>query len=107
METLVNTTSIVHAKQVEKTETKKSTPPLFWELVEFNRFGIIPMLLVIVACVGGAAASFGANGDALRLSLVAFGSMFSLSMVLAVAPMRWVLYSALIALIIDGLVLVV
>ena len=102
METTINTNQT--NKQAK--EIAKSNPSLFWEKVEFSRFGIISMLIIIIGCVGGFAASFGADGDILKLALIAFPTIISLAFVLAVAPMRVILYSSIIAIILDLIVLV-
>ena len=79
----------------------------FWATMEFNRFGILPILLLIIGCVGGIAAGFGAFDDLLRISLVAFPTIISLALVLAVAPMRVVFFSAAVALICDVIALAI
>ena len=88
-----------------KKETTSSTSE-FWKSVEFNRFGIIPILLVIIACTGGFATAFGAHSDTLRLAIVVFPTMISLALMLAVAPMKAILYVSSIAIILDLLILI-
>lgn len=72
---------------------------------EEARFGIIPLLITIVACAGGFAAAFGAHYEPIRLSMVVFPTMAVLTLILAVAPMRAILYASVIAVIMDVLVL--
>ena len=95
-----NATSDLHTKILSHTNS------LFWKKVEFNRFAIIPMLLVIIGCVGGFAAAFGAGADTFRLSLIAFPTIITLAITLAVAPMRWIFCASIIALILDVMVLI-
>lgn len=78
----------------------------FWKKAEFNRFGIIPVLLLFVGCIGGLAASYGAGESTIRLAMVAFPSIIALALILAVAPMRLVLVSSIIAILLDLIVLV-
>jgi hypothetical protein len=73
----------------------------FWAQAEYNRFGIIPILLLIIGCAGGIAAAFGAQADILKLGLIAFPTIIALAMVLAVAPMRVIGYVSLVALLAD------
>lgn len=101
MEATIKTQTFVSHKETSKTNNNS-----FWNNVEFSRFGIISMLVIIIGCVGGFAASFGANGDLLKLSMVAFPTIITLAMVLAVAPMRTILYLSALCLIFDLLVFV-
>lgn len=78
----------------------------FWQRAEANRFGIMPMLLVIVACMGGIAAAFGAKDDVLKIGIVAFPTIIMLAFMLAVAPMRLIIWSAIAALLIQAAVLI-
>ena len=78
----------------------------FWHKVENNRFGIIPMLLVLIGCIGGLAAAFGAHDNIFKLGLVAFPTIVAASLVIGLAPMKAVLYVSAIAIVIDIAVLV-
>jgi hypothetical protein len=103
------TTIKTHPAQInlgEKTRATKSHAS-FWKMIEFNRYGIIPMLLIFVVCLSGIAAGVGAPGSALQLSMVAFPTAIMLSLVLAVAPMRAIFFTAIIAVILDLLVLII
>ena len=100
METTVkNTTIDVTGKTAQGKTT--STRMGFWESMEFNRFGIIPVVLLLIGCIGGIAAGFGAFADLLRISLIAFPTIISLALILAVSPMRVIFYSAAIAIVCD------
>ncbi|MBI3518253.1 MAG: hypothetical protein HY062_02705 [Bacteroidetes bacterium] len=102
METTIKTNQ---SKHVTTTKQKNAVSP-FWDALEFRRFGIISMLVVVLGCVGGMAASFGAGADALKLGLIALPTIISLALILAVAPMRAIVYSAAIAFVLDLIVLV-
>ncbi|MCT4581008.1 MAG: hypothetical protein N4A35_06280 [Flavobacteriales bacterium] len=73
---------------------------LFFD-ANLNRYGIMAILLLVVGCMGGIAVGTGGINSTTQLFLLAFSTMFSLSMMLAVAPMKWVIYSGIIAIVID------
>ena len=73
---------------------------------EYNRFGLIFLILIIVGCMGGVAVGLGAVQSTLLLSLILLPTMTTLSLLLAVAPMKWILPIASIALLIDSLIIV-
>lgn len=70
-----------------------------------NRYGIISILLLIVGCGGGIAVGTGALDSVVQLVLLVLPTMIALSMILAVAPMRAIIYSSLVAILIDVLVI--
>lgn len=70
------------------------------ETLEFNRFGIISMLLIIQAAMGGLAAGFGGIDNIYTLSVLVVGTMLSQTFILAVAPMKLIVrFGALVTLI--------
>ncbi len=91
----------------EKTERKTNSVSGIWEQAESSRFGIIPILIVVIGCIGGLAAAFGAHGDPFRLSLVAFPTIIALALMLAVAPMRLIVYVSTLAIVLDLVALVI
>ena len=91
---------------VQNQSSKKETYSLFWGNVEFNRFGIISMLILFIGCIGGFAASFGAHGDIIKLAMIVFPTIIALALILAVAPMRLIIYLSTIAIILDLIVLI-
>ena len=68
---------------------------------EFNRFGIIAVIILIVGCFGGLAMGLGAVQYTFTLILVAIPTMVTLSLLLAVAPMRWIYMAASTSVTID------
>ncbi|MFN5911487.1 MAG: hypothetical protein ACK45H_09145 [Bacteroidota bacterium] len=72
---------------------------------EFNRFGLICVILTVVGCLGGTAVGMGAISSTLSLILVTIPTMLTLSLLLAVAPMRWIFTAAAAAIIIDLLMI--
>ena len=79
---------------------------IFWNNLEPRRFGIIPIIAVIIGCAGGIAAAFGAEADTFKLALTAFPSIIALALVLAVAPMKAIMYASFMALLLDLIVLI-
>lgn len=100
METTIKSTH----KNASHSATNTMSP--LWKKMEFSRFGIIAILVVVLGCLGGLAASFGASDNILKLAMVAFPTIIALALVLAVAPMRVIIYVSAIALVLDMLVLI-
>jgi len=101
-----NAVNLSRAKDHVKTQTQSQTQSKFWEMAEFNRFGIISMILLFVGCIGGFAASFGAETDVIKLGAVVFPTIFTLAFILSVSPMKLIIYSAAFALIVDLCILI-
>jgi hypothetical protein len=72
---------------------------------EFNRFGLISIILLIVGCVGGIAVGLGAIKYVFTLVLVVVPTMITLSLLLAVSPMKWIWRGAIISVSIDVLLI--
>ncbi|MES2798708.1 MAG: hypothetical protein V4638_01710 [Bacteroidota bacterium] len=71
------------------------------ENLEFNRFGLIVVILLLVGCLGGIAVGLGAIEYLLTLVAVVIPTMMTLSMIIAVAPMRMTIITGLVACAID------
>ncbi|MES2566880.1 MAG: hypothetical protein V4565_08435 [Bacteroidota bacterium] len=110
METSIKSNQTSCAIRTEKstanTNEAKNSITAFWSKMEFNRFGIISMLVVFIGCLGGAAAAYGAQDDTIKLALIAFPTIISLALVLAVAPMRVILYLSGVAVLLDLIILI-
>ena len=72
---------------------------------EYNRFGLIAVLILLIGCLGGITVGMGAIKDTWALILVVLPTMLTLSLLLAVAPMNWIYKAASIAIAIDILLL--
>lgn len=72
---------------------------------EFNRFGLICVILLVVGCLGGVTVGLGAINSVVMLSMVVIPTMTTLSLLLAVSPMKYILTAASISIIIDLLLL--
>lgn len=75
------------------------------EEMERNRFGWISIVLLIVGCLGGMTVGLGALGSTIALTIIVIPTMLTLSLLLAVAPMRWIVSSAITCVAIDLLFL--
>lgn len=78
----------------------------FWAELENSRFALIPVILVITACIGGIAAGFGTNNSTFELAVVSISTVIPFGLLLAVAPMKPVFYLSVLALVLDLLVLI-
>ncbi len=72
---------------------------------EFNRFGLISIILLVVGCIGGIAVGLGAIKYVFTLVLVVVPTMITLSLLLAVSPMKWIWRGAIISVSIDLLLI--
>ncbi|MEY3048620.1 MAG: hypothetical protein RL365_658 [Bacteroidota bacterium] len=72
---------------------------------EYNRFGLIAVLILLIGCLGGVTVGMGAIKDTWALILVVLPTMLTLSLLLAVAPMKWIYKTAAISIVIDVLLL--
>jgi hypothetical protein len=72
---------------------------------EYNRFGLIPILILLVGCLGGITVGMGAIQDTWALILVVLPAMLTLSLLLAVSPMKWIYKATSITLVIDLLLI--
>lgn len=68
---------------------------------EFNRFGLISAILLIVGCLGGLTIGMGAIEHVWMITLVIIPTMTTLSLLLAVAPMKYIITAGTVALLID------
>jgi hypothetical protein len=93
---------------MENIETRSS----FWDKffaggAEFNRYSIISGVLLIVGCLGGLTVGMGAIDHTYQLILVVVPTMITLSLLLALAPMKQVLNAAVITILIDVIFLLI
>lgn len=88
----------------EKKEKEIALSP-FWEKMEAARFPVISMTLIIVGCMAGIAAGFGADNSPVQIGMLAIPATVAEALILGVAPMRWIIYGAVISIIADFLVM--
>ena len=85
---------------------KESGEVIFSTNTEFNRFGLICAVLLTVGCSGGLAVGLGAVQYVGALIAIVIPTMTTLSLLLAVAPMRYVMMSGVISTIINLLFII-
>lgn len=71
-----------------------------------NRHGLICIILLIVGCLGGITVWAGAIQSVLSLTLVVLPTMITLSLLLAVAPMQWILRMSYLSVGLDVILLI-
>jgi hypothetical protein len=69
--------------------------------MEFNRFGFISAIILIVGCLGGLTVGMGAIENTFALIAVVIPTMITLSLLLAVSPMRWIMIAATTSIAVD------
>ena len=69
--------------------------------MEFNRFGWIAIILLVVGCLGGLTVGMGALGSTFALIVILIPTMLTLSFLLSVAPMKWIATSTIVTVGID------
>jgi hypothetical protein len=105
METTFKTPHAPIIRSEKETVVRQSS--VFWDKMESERYAWVPFIVTLIGCMGGIAAAFGANYDALRLSLVAVPTAITLALNLAVAPMRWIIWAFAITLFLDIVLLII
>ncbi|MFO0494136.1 MAG: hypothetical protein ACK50Y_01275 [Flavobacteriia bacterium] len=85
-----------------KTHTLHRNPlTKFVKNIEFNRYGLISIVIILIGCFGGIAIGKGAIENTFALAAVILPTMGTLSLLLAVAPMKQILIGSAICMIID------
>jgi len=74
---------------------------------DMNRYGIISMLLLVVGILAGITVGTGAIHSTIQLTFLAVTTMAALSMILAVAPMKVIVYSSFVAIAVDLIILLI
>ncbi len=69
--------------------------------MEFNRFGWIAIILLVVGCLGGLTVGMGALESTMALIAIVIPTMLTLSLLLAVAPMRWIALASMATVCVD------
>lgn len=82
-------------------EIKQSTWMKLENLASEYRFGVIAVTLLIIGCLGGVTMSYGAALHTWSLIAVVIPTMTTLSLLLAVAPMKWILNLFIVTVLVD------
>ena len=97
MEITKTTSFVANIAHSEKSESKS----LFWEQMEFIRFGLVPAILTVVVCISAIAGAFAAEIGTLQLSIVGIPTAIFIATIIAVAPMRAIFSLAALSLFVD------
>lgn len=105
--------STIHVNQANTASTQVKTNTVktrstseFWKYAEFNRFGIICVLLIVVACLGGLAAATAIQRSTSELVLVAIPVMTVEALILSVMPMRYIFIASIVSVVISSLIMI-
>ena len=82
-------------------EIKQSTWMKLENLATQYRFGVIAISLLIIGCLGGITMNYGAALHTWSLIAVVIPTMTTLSLLLAVAPMKWILNAFIVTVLVD------
>lgn len=93
-------------RTVSSTRTESKKDQTRWEKLEFYRFSLVVGALAAAGCGGGVAAFWAISMPVWVLALTVCGAMLTLSFVIGVAPVKWITYTAVTAVLIDLLVIV-
>ncbi len=85
----------------DNNKAKVNQTPKWEKEAEFNRFGIISVVLLVVGCLGGITVGLGAIEHLWSLALVIIPTMTTLSLLLALAPMRYIVYATAVSVLVD------
>jgi|SRR5688572_5954880 len=107
METSIQAQKISNVAVAEAKTASVNKLDEFWSTLEYNRFGMVPVLIVIVACVGGIAAAFAIQMSPIRLATVVFSTGLTEAFILGMLPMRTVVITAVVSLLVSLLAIVV
>jgi hypothetical protein len=92
-------------QHIEKQQIGATTWQRLVSYGEENRYGIISFVILVIGCLGGLTMMYGAAHSTLVLIAVVIPTMTTLSLLLAVAPMRLLYIAFGITVITDLLVL--
>ncbi|MGV3612901.1 MAG: hypothetical protein ACO1N0_18215 [Fluviicola sp.] len=82
-------------------QIKQSTWMKLENLATQYRFGVIAISLLIIGCLGGITMNYGAALHTWSLIAVVIPTMTTLSLLLAVAPMKWILNAFIVTVLVD------
>jgi len=100
--------AVLHTSITKKNVNIKSKAKSdFWEMAEFNRFGVIAFVLAIVACFSAVVAGFFVDGSSqLELTLAIIPTMATLCSILVVAPVRIITIVGALSIVADVLLMI-
>jgi hypothetical protein len=87
-----------HSIAADRTGERSSS---MWTLAEASRYGINMLILGLVIIPGSIAAPYAVNLGDWQFALILFPTVFTLLLVLGLAPMRMIVYTAAFALVMN------
>lgn len=96
-----STAQSTHTTTTHSVAREKKAESTFWKNAELDRFGYIPIFLILLGCVGGFAAALCLQASMVALLMISITSGVSLAVMLAGAPMKTLFGSVGLALLID------
>lgn len=103
-------TSNLHASKISSmsnaTEhTTNSKLEKILAYAEFNKFGVMAMLLMFIGCLSGSTVGLVAFQNDFALIAVIIPTMATLALILSVQPIKYILTGAVVATVVDLLIL--
>lgn len=92
----MDTTTLSHQSSAEETQATS-----IWTIAKGSRYGINMLVIALVIIPGSMAAPFAVNLGDWQFALVLFPSMFTLLLVLGLAPIRMIVYTGAFALVMN------
>lgn len=99
--------TLIMEKSTQGELATKGNNKITWEYLDRNRFGLMVVLILVVGCMAGIAVGLGALTQVVSLSVLALTTMTALSMMLALAPIKILLYTSIIAVVTDIIIIIV
>lgn len=105
MSSITQSKSTITVNSHAKTNTASTSD--FWKKAEEMRFGIIPLLFIIVPCLAGIGCAFSLSADNLTLFLIAGApAMLVEALILGMASMRSIVTASTISVIVSIAVMI-
>ncbi len=87
-------------------DAKSTTYDNLWQKMEYNRFGIIGMLMMVVTIVGGIAVAYALDKTMYHFTIAALPAMMVEVLILAIASMRSIVIASIISCLVSLLVII-
>ena len=94
-------------EQTNYTSSKGNWLTRFEEQAEFDRFSIISVGFLLIGIVGGITVGVFVKEHIWQIAVIALCTMFSLSTMLAVMPMKYIVRATLLTLAVDLIFIIV
>jgi hypothetical protein len=101
--------AIQYQEKEKSVESQNLVNVSYFSLANLDRmrFGVMAILLLLVGCGAGIAVGLGALEQVFSLIILAITTMSALSMMLAIAPIKAVLYTSVVAIAADIIIILV